>query len=95
MKNQKLKLDALKVQSFVTSMEEHHDGTLKGGYIPVSWIDGCRSALIDCIPVFSRGVCMIRTADCGSLVDACPSALGCPFDQTILETPIHSLTKGF
>jgi hypothetical protein len=95
MKNQKFKLAELRVQSFVTSLETDHDGTLKGGYIPASWIDGCQSGKLDCTPGGTRGICAIITANCGSLVDACPSALGCPVDQTILETSIRFPVRRF
>jgi hypothetical protein len=81
MKNQQLKLDELKIQSFVTSFEGNGDMTVHGGLIPASFIDGCRSALLACYPIQTLALCPIRTLNsCGSLLDACPSAISCPFD---------------
>ncbi|MDO1446727.1 pinensin family lanthipeptide [Rhodocytophaga aerolata] len=81
MKHKKLKLAELNIQSFVTSFEEKGDTTIHGGLLPASYIDGCRSALIACYPIQTLALCPIRTLNnCGSFLDACPSAISCPFD---------------
>ncbi len=86
MKEHKIKLDELSVQSFVTSFSGEADITIHGGFIAASQIDGCRSALIQCFPIRTLVLCQIRTLNnCGSVLDACPSALSCPFDPGILS----------
>ncbi|ELR73066.1 hypothetical protein C900_00146 [Fulvivirga imtechensis AK7] len=90
MKNKKLKLDELKVKSFVTEDINDHAETIKGGGIVInpSWIDGCRSALIQCDPltVAGCGTTTIPTSRICSWNDGCGSALGCTI--TTIETGI-------
>ena len=82
MSKRKLNLDELQVESFVTSFESDHDGTVKGGYhiirtiqiwcnpVPIRTIDGC-----------------FNTIACPSVVDGCPSTPGgCDFDTTTVQT---------
>ncbi len=82
MKKLKLNLDELKVQSFVTSLDDRPDQTVHGGTGPInpSAVDGCRSALFPCdpIPIFTNGGCNIPTRNC-SWNDGCGSALGCNY----------------
>jgi len=81
MKKKKLKLDELKVKSFVTEDLSDTAETVKGGGINFnpSWYDGCRSALIQCNDITLNGcggTTIINTKIC-SLDDGCGSALGC------------------
>ncbi|MEQ9441159.1 MAG: pinensin family lanthipeptide [Cyclobacteriaceae bacterium] len=87
MAKRKLNLDELRVESFVTSFEADHDGTVKGGANP-SWVDACQSALIACGPIVLKTIngCF-KTMACPSAVDACPSAPGgCTFDPGTIQT---------
>ena len=89
MKNKKLKLNELKVKSFVTEDFNDNAETIKGGGIVInpSWIDGCRSALIQCDPLTVNGcTTTIQTSKICSWNDGCGSALGCTI--TTIETDI-------
>lgn len=77
----KMKLEELKVNSFITENLSEHAETVKGGgHINPSLIDGCRSALIECAPGSLLGCdpTIIYTRRC-SWDDGCATALGCTF----------------
>jgi len=66
----KLKLNELKVQSFVTKLEEPKSDTVKGGSLQVSCFDNCVSQ--------KNGICPSDTPDVS--LRHCPS-LFCPPQQ--------------
>ncbi|UII32938.1 pinensin family lanthipeptide [Fulvivirga ulvae] len=81
MKKKKMKLDELKVKSFITEEFNEKAETVKGGAIIInpSYIDGCRSALIQCDPqtLAGCGTTTIGNSRICSWNDGCGSALGC------------------
>ena len=91
MKNQKLKLNELKVKSFITEDLNENAETIKGGGINPSWVDGCRSALIQCPPLTlgGCGTTTIPTSRICSWNDGCGSALGCTIITIETDTTIN------
>lgn len=78
MKKKKMNLEALKVKSFVTTMEDGTENTAKGGTLIFTANPGC--------------IIIIRTrANCPSWVDGCGSALGCTV-LTTTRTTIQTTT---
>lgn len=81
MKNKKLKLDDLKVKSFITEEVAGNSETIKGGNFNFnpSWVDGCRSAMIECFDDTIIG-CTLDPI-CGRTLFRCSWDDGCPTMQ--------------
>ncbi|ELR73065.1 hypothetical protein C900_00145 [Fulvivirga imtechensis AK7] len=86
MKNKKLKLDELKVKSFVTQTSDQNYETIKGG--GDSRFDACPSAPVGCDfqTVIGCTITILRTLNC-SWDDGCGSALGC-IDTRLTKTVV-------
>lgn len=84
MKNKKLKLDELKVKSFITENQTENFETIKGG--GDSRIDACVSAPIGC-DIYTVGGCGTNTTILQSVLcsanDGCPTGGGCFTDFDI------------
>lgn len=94
MKNKKLKLNELKVKSFVTENSNENFETIKGG--GDSRYDACVSAPVGC-EVYTIGGCfdttILQSKIC-SANDGCPTGGGC-FTTTKLDTGNFGTTFGW